>query len=217
MKSLIIESSSMFRRWMLFVDGENLTFRAQEFAQRNGIKLEEGKYYKRDVFVWLPGIGARESIVPNSPVPIQPTAVRSFYYTSVVGDEQRLTSIRESLWNLGFHPEVFKKEKQRNKSKGVDISLTKDFLSNAFLNNYDAAVLIAGDADYVPMVTEVKRLGKLVYVIFFHESGCGLSRLLQTSSDEFFKIDDSFLMQWAQHLGVGFSSSIASVDKGHPR
>jgi uncharacterized LabA/DUF88 family protein len=214
MTPLISQNDSTLRRWMLFVDGENFTFRAQEFAQKHNVKLEEGRYHKRDVFVWLPGIGARESIVPNAPVSIQASAFRAFYYTSIVGDDQRLTTVREDLWNLGFHPEVFKKEKQRAKSKGVDIALAKDFLSNAFMDNYDAAVLIAGDADYIPMVNEVKRLGKLVYVIFFHEKGCGLSRVLQTCSDEFFKIDESFSTQWREHLGEGFSEGrVASPTK----
>jgi uncharacterized LabA/DUF88 family protein len=212
--TVFLHNNLALRRWMLFVDGENFTFRAQEFAQKHDLNLQEGRYYQRDVFVWLPGIGARDSIVANAPVTVQPSAFRAFYYTSTVGDDQRLISVKESLWNLGFHPEVFKKEKQRAKSKGVDIALAKDFLSNAFLDNYDAAVLVAGDADYVPMVNEVKRLGKLVYVIFFHEKGCGLSRVLQTSSDEFFKIDESFTAQWARHLGEGFREQrIASPTK----
>ena len=44
------------------------------------------------------------------------------------------------------------------RAKGVDIALTKDLLSHAFLDNYDAVVLVAGDGDYVPVVEELKRL-----------------------------------------------------------
>ena len=33
------------------------------------------------------------------------------------------------------------------------------------------AVLVAGDGDYVPLITEVKRLGKVVYVVFFNDYG----------------------------------------------
>jgi uncharacterized LabA/DUF88 family protein len=92
------------------------------------------------------------------------------YYTRVVGDEQRIKLVEQSLWGNGFLAKVFKKQKPQTKSKGMDIGLATDFISNAFFNNYDVAVLIAGDADYIPMVNEVKRLGKLVYVIFFHFS-----------------------------------------------
>jgi len=39
-------------------------------------------------------------------------------------------------------------------------------LSNAIDNNYEVAVLVAGDADYVPLVEEVKRRGKMVILCF---------------------------------------------------
>src|SRR4051794_12186407 len=53
------------------------------------------------------------------------------------------------------HPQA-----ERPGAKGVDISLTKDMLVQAFLGNYDIAVLVAADGDYLPVVEEVKRLGK---------------------------------------------------------
>jgi len=34
----------------------------------------------------------------------------------------------------------------------VDIALTKDLLSNAFLDNYDVALLASGDAGYIPVI-----------------------------------------------------------------
>jgi hypothetical protein len=37
-----VSGSFVFLRWMLFVDGENFTIRAQKFAQENGITLVEG-------------------------------------------------------------------------------------------------------------------------------------------------------------------------------
>jgi uncharacterized LabA/DUF88 family protein len=64
-----------------------------------------------------------------------------------------------------------KKVRQQEKAKGMDIALAKDFLSHAFLDNYDVAVLVAGDGDDVPLITEVKRLGKVVYVVFFNDYG----------------------------------------------
>jgi len=122
--------------------------------------------------------------------------VRAYYYTSLMGDEARLTEIRQALWSLGFQPEVFKKQKKEEKAKGVDIALAKDFLSHAFLGNYDVAVLIAGDGDYVPLVSEVKRLGKVVYVTFFASSG--LSPELRLASDMFFDWTPFFLQKWRE-------------------
>jgi uncharacterized LabA/DUF88 family protein len=88
-------------------------------------------------------------------------AIRSYYYTSVKGDDTAAMSVKRALRELGFHPEVFKKTREEDKAKGVDIALAKDFLSHAFLDNYDVALLIAGDGDYVPLITEVKRLGNI--------------------------------------------------------
>jgi uncharacterized LabA/DUF88 family protein len=101
---------------------------------------------------------------------------------------------------MSFHPEVFKKPRTRERAKGVDIALTKDLLSHAYNDNYDATVLVAGDGDYVPLVNEVKRLGKLVYVVFF--SATGLSPDLRLASDRFFELDNLFTMAWQSFLAT---------------
>lgn len=153
---------SDIKRWMIFVDGENFTIRAQEIAREQGKELFEGPYFQKDIFIW-PSTRFQSEIVLDGAIKIPP--IRSYYYTSTVGAEARLDEIRMMLWQIGFHAQVFKKTKGR-KSKGVDITLTKDVLSHAFLDNYDLAVLVAGDADYIPLIEEVKRLGKLVYIAF---------------------------------------------------
>jgi uncharacterized LabA/DUF88 family protein len=88
---------------------------------------------------------------------VQDHAIRANYYTSLTGNDLKILSVKQALRALGFHPEVFKKVRREEKAKGVDIALVKDFLSHAFLDNYDVAVLVAGDWDYVPLITEVKR------------------------------------------------------------
>ena len=61
------------------------------------------------------------------------------------------------------------------KTKGVDNALTKDLLSNAFLDNYDVAVVITGDADYRPVIQEVERLGKTVCVMAFTDTSAKIN------------------------------------------
>jgi hypothetical protein len=46
------------RRWMLFVDGENFTMRAQKLAENTALRLQEGAEYRKDIFVWFPGLKA---------------------------------------------------------------------------------------------------------------------------------------------------------------
>lgn len=53
--------------------------------------------------------------------------------------------------------------------KGVDVQLAVDLVSNAYLNNYDIAVLFSGDIDLFESVKLVKTLGKQV-VVFSHNN-----------------------------------------------
>src|SRR4051812_22386937 len=93
---------------------------------------------------------------------------RSYYFTSAQGDADLMDDVGAKLWNLGFTPHVFKRSGTRH-SKGVDIALTNEMLSHAFRDNYDSAALVSGDGDYVPLVEEVKRIGKRVHVWFFDD------------------------------------------------
>lgn len=67
---------------------------------------------------------------------------------------QRVGSIRYDLVQRSFGNE-----------KGVDTQLATDMI--ALSNNYDVALLVSGDADYIPPVSAVKNLGKLVYSVSF--------------------------------------------------
>jgi hypothetical protein len=56
------------RRWMLFVDGENLTLRAQELAKQKDFQLMEGPAYAKDVYVWMPGVQPTPMIRASWPI-----------------------------------------------------------------------------------------------------------------------------------------------------
>ncbi len=111
-------------------------------------------------------------------------------------DSNALMHVQEALWDLGFKPDVFKKRRKESKGKGVDIALTKDVLSNAFLNNYDVAVIMTGDADYRPVIDELKRLGKTVCIMAFTE-GAKVNRELKLSADFFMPLVDLLLQFWS--------------------
>lgn len=183
-------------RWMLFVDGENLTLRAQELAKcpparRNGeqpesVQFESGKFYQKDEFIWFStAAGGIATYMPGSP--LRRSSIRSHYYTACVGDK-RVSVASELLRGIGFEPVVFSKKKGA-RSKGVDITLTKDALMHAFFGHYDACVLCSGDGDFVPLVNEIKRLGKMVIVTAFPS---GLSPKLKLAADKFFPLDNFF-------------------------
>lgn len=185
------------RRWMGFIDGENLTIRGQKLLEGHGLNPNEAEpsLYERNIFMWLPEHYGGHMIVHPHELPehMQRYSIRSYYYTTVVGDAQKVKSVREALRKLVFQPEVFTKKQQQTKAKGVDVALTKDMLSNAYFGNYEIALLYAGDGDYVPLVEEVKRMGKLVYTLFFKEWTHDELRL---ASDGFVDIEGVFLESW---------------------
>jgi uncharacterized LabA/DUF88 family protein len=184
-------------RWMIFVDGENLTIRTEALAKECQATIRPGKSYERSVLIWPENVNGTmelKNMLRRATFP-----VRSYFYTCLCGDTDRVETIQNKLWELGFHPEVFRKQNHQTKGKGVDIALTKDMLSHAFHDNYDTAVLVAGDGDYLPLVEEVKRMGKNVSVAFLE--GSGLSPKLKLASDSFIPLDDLFIRQnfhWPQ-------------------
>jgi uncharacterized LabA/DUF88 family protein len=202
---------------MMFVDGENFAIRGRAIATAEGFTFEEGELYRQSVFLWLPQIKARTNLAEEtSSLKLQSTAVRAFYYTSVTGSDETVLEVRRSLRALDFDPVVFKRPSDPNrKAKGVDISLTKDMLGNAFMSNYDVAFLVAGDGDYVPLVQEVKRLGKVVSVGFFDHKASGLNEELKIVSDNFCEFWPFMRDQW-NRLREGDQSEAAKAAKGPP-
>lgn len=74
--------------------------------------------------------------------------------------------------------------------KAVDVQLTVDLLVRAFDRLCDLAVLIAGDADYVPLVHEAKRRGVQVIVAGFDDGS--INELLETEADRCFRFPQDF-------------------------
>jgi uncharacterized LabA/DUF88 family protein len=173
---------------MFFIDGENL-------AIRYGSILADGETqdhveYEPNVFVW--------SRIANVTQHTRWEVLRRYYYTSIQGDVVRLEEIEERLKGLGVEsPRVFKKHAGK-RSKRVDISLATDMLTHAHRKNYDVAVLIAGDEDYVPLVDAVMGEGRRVLVWFFEK---GLNPTLRRRADYFFDIG-KFFFQSRKDLGI---------------
>ncbi|MCK4415462.1 MAG: NYN domain-containing protein [Candidatus Eisenbacteria sp.] len=192
-------------RWMMFVDGENLTLQGQKVAEAAGLQLQPGPYWRKDVFLWVPGPDPVTTVFlvgyPGSmhlSFQLEQRAVRSHFYTALVGSEETQRETEKQLRDRSFEPRVFRKV--GGKSKGVDIALTTDMLAHAYRDNYDLAVLIAGDRDYLPLVQEVKRLGKVVCVFFFAEPGYGLNPELRVAADRFGPLDQFIIDNWRRHL-----------------
>jgi hypothetical protein len=111
--------------------------------------------------------------------------IRRYWFASYQGSDETYGELCNSLRQSRFEPVLFRKTE--GKEKGVDIALTKEMLVNAFNRNFDIGLLIAGDADYVSLVQEVKRYGPEVNGAFFNR---GLSPQLCLAFDSFRIIPD---------------------------
>lgn len=174
---------------MGFVDGENLVCRYQDMIRAGRNPNVSSISHIKDVYVWHPNM----AINPQK-------MVRVNYYASAVGDDDRISTIREAVdqhlvapddYGRRVCPHVFKKPKASAKIKLLDISLTIDVLRNVYRDQLDIAYLFSGDADFVPLIQEVMRNGKLVIVAAFSS---GLSPEMKRVGDQFLDLDQWFFL-----------------------
>ena len=71
------------------------------------------------------------------------------------------------------------------------MQLATDMITHNFKNNYDVAILVAGDSDYVGAVQAVKDNGKHVEVALFGKQGT--SRQLRAAADRVIPINSRLL------------------------
>lgn len=165
---------------MVFVDGENLAIRFKNKLQE--LKIDDPQphvAFQPDVFVWSTHLNM---------LGFTTELIRKYYYTSIQGDTHTVEAIEERLKSIGIEcPRVFKKPKGTRGSKRVDITLATDMLTHAFRKNFDIAILVAGDEDYVPLVEAVISEGRRVYLWFIEN---GLSPLLKRKADHYCDIGE---------------------------
>ena len=75
--------------------------------------------------------------------------------------------------------------------KGTDVQLATDMITHNFKGNYDVAILVAGDNDYVGAVQAVKDNGKHVEIALFGKQGT--SRQLRSVADRVIPINPRLL------------------------
>jgi hypothetical protein len=175
-------------RAMMFVDGENLSIRhaamvrAVVDAGRERVGVPGGIWEDPEVAVW-----AQTLIPAYGGLPGGMIFLRKHYYTSVQGDENRRAQVEQWLKEHSFEaPRVFPRDKN-GRSKQVDIMLATEMLTHAHRRHYDFAVLVAGDADYIPLVRAAKGEGARVHIWALSS---GLSPKLKMEADHFASLDD---------------------------
>lgn len=180
-------------RTLMLIDGENILSRFEEMVS-NGKEMKSATKHKKGTYVWHPTITTGPFLLD---------IIRVSYYTTIVGSyenieevkneihsiryEFRIESLSKSIYNMGYVcPHIFKKERQSSKNKSVDINICIDALRHTYNNSIDNLYLFSGDGDYIPLVQEVMRQGKRVFV---GALSSGLNPQLRNEADEFIDLD----------------------------
>jgi len=184
----------MAHKLIAFADGENLVFRYQDMVKKGAIPKKDVVHVP-DLVVWHPDI--TEAYLSD--------IVRISFYQTYCGDDPKIEWAREQIKAIEYTysltseseddtrgslvPHVFKKEGRSAKTKSVDISLTIDMLRYATHPQFDVLLLLSGDGDYLPLVEEISRQGKQVWLAAFSD---GLNSTMKLAADEFINLDQIF-------------------------
>ena len=61
-------------------------------------------------------------------------------------------------------------DSQENKQKEVDVAMAVEMVVHALRDNYDVAIVVSGDRDFIPAIQEIQAAGKRVEVAAFDGS-----------------------------------------------
>ena len=168
-------------RVMIFIDGSNMYHSLKGHFRRTDVDL--GKFTRKILD------GRR--------------LVRIYYYNAEVGQKEEPERFKDQQKYLAGVEAIPYMELRLGRlvynnwpnsppyEKGVDIQLATDMITHSYKNNYDAAILVGGDTDYVGALQAVKDNGKNVEVALF---GKGQSSLqLRKVADKVITVDDRLL------------------------
>jgi uncharacterized LabA/DUF88 family protein len=147
----------MAERVMIFIDGSNLYHSLKSYFRRTDIDI--GKFCRKLLE--------------------KRRLIRIYYYNARVGrkeEPERYKNQQAFLDGVGAIPYTelrlgrlvyYNWPNSPPYEKGVDIQLATDMITHSYKNNYDVAILVAGDNDYVGALQAVKDNGKNVEVALF--------------------------------------------------
>jgi uncharacterized LabA/DUF88 family protein len=184
-----------------FVDGAYL----RELARQANHPLVNPRLLVNSV-VYLPEVQSwcgRRTSVDNV------VLARVTYYDGRPDDDQDLDPNLGQYWEavellpdteLGFGSTRGGTRRKPRKQKGVDTLIAVDMLVGAFTQLFPIAILVAGDADFVPVVNEVRRRGVMVVVAADERS---MSESLRRAADRFVTIGPGLESTRFPRLSVG--------------
>lgn len=181
----------MTERVMIFIDGSNLYHSLKNHYNRADLDL--GKFTRKLL--------------------LKRQLVRIYYYNASVGQKQEpevykqqqaffasVNAVPYTELRLGRLVYTNQWPSVPPYEKGTDVQLATDMITHSYKNNYDVAILVAGDNDFAGAVQAVKDNGKHVEVALFGKPGT--SQQLRDVADRVIIIDPRLLKEcWSRQAG----------------
>jgi len=171
----------MTERVMIFIDGSNLYHSLKNIFGRTDLDIGRfcrqllGRRKLGRIYYYNAKVGIKEE-------PERYRHQQAFFagVNAIPYSELRLGRLVYNNW-----PHVPPYE------KGIDVQLTTDMITHGYKNNYDVAILVAGDNDFVGALQAIKDNGKHVEVALFGRGGT--SHQLRRVADKIIAINARFL------------------------
>jgi uncharacterized LabA/DUF88 family protein len=105
----------------------------------------------------------------------RPDLVRAYFYDALPSEEdpdyndlkRYFVKVTRNFFFTVRYGTLVKSEKGERRQKGVDILMSIDALTKAYLNHYDTGIFFLGDRDFVPLIEAVKNTGKKTLGFYF--------------------------------------------------
>ena len=115
------------------------------------------------------------------------TLVAAYVFDACRGDDFRQRRMKKVTSNPKFRPIMLRYDPNRQEQKGVDMAMGLRMYDEAVRDIYDVAVIVSGDADFIPAMEFIQRAGKRAEASAFRMSANGE---IECASDAYVPIDD---------------------------
>lgn len=191
----------MIETTLIFVDGENLSIRYHEMVKVGRTPAPDNIVLDK-CFVWNPRILRDHSW----------NIKRLAYYTSVVGDDDKVRTIREQISSNiflcqdgttqqtgQFVPFVRKRVRGGKKESVCDIAIAVDVMRACYRDHADTIWLFSGDGDFVQLLQEVMHSGKRAYASALSS---GFNQEIRFVVDDFIQLDKYLFVEEVENSTV---------------
>lgn len=153
-------------RVMIFIDGG---YFRNEIAKRTKIPINDFKFGSFSIIL------AEKAFRDNH----DPLLIRTYYYDGLVEPNESEYSEQKKFYDeirikhVGYDVRLGKLVKDgtgKYRQKGVDVLMAIDMVDKANANQYDTAIILAGDLDHFEAIQTVRNKGKQICLAYYSES-----------------------------------------------